>query len=758
MSPRSAPLSTSILAPAPARRSLGAALAAMLVAACGAPAPQVAAPTLPGDGTGNLAKPPVAGDAVDPDAWKPRGELLLPPALAVPTPLKLPPIQRFTLANGLPVFIIANGRAPVASFQLAIRAGRRNEPRARLGVAELTANLLVKGSARRNAAALEKAIDAVAGTIAVDATYEATFASCGALARDAATCISLLAEMISAPAFPAKELDDMRAALVSAVRTRAKNPRLIANTHVQQLLWGDGHVRGWSETEESLGAITREDVLAWYRAWYSPQNSMLVIAGDVDAAKLKPQLDRAFAAWRKTAVAPSPTYPDPPLPAARIRLIDNPGAPQTQIRIGLRGITHDDPRFFESLVWNHALGATAGARLARGLRARGAANISAESTFDRNADRGSIVISSAARSAEAIAAVQVLLGEMAKLAKEGPSATEVNLAIAAIAGNYLTRFDSSADVAGGLVGAELHGFGEQYLQNFPVRLAQVSVESARDAAAQLLDLNNSVVVLVGDAKDLEPQLTKANWRFEKVKITDPVSTSAPAVAVTPEQQAAARKVLAAAIKAKGGEPKLKTIKALQMNGTGTTTIEKTQMPVEVSRWFQLPDHLRIDVTIDPPGDVPPAQIQIGVDGTSGWQRSPEGMQDIPSEDLSSVEFERWREPELVLLEARDPKVVLRPQPDLDIDGKPHATIVLSSPFGVDLTLSFDKQTMLLRRMSYEISGELNVDDFTDYKDTGGFKIAHKRVSTAGGRITEVQMSKVTINPKIDPAIFKKPSL
>ncbi len=747
-----APTRTSAIAAA-----FGAALATALVA-CGAPPPQLAAPTLPGDGDGNIAKPPTAADATAADAWKPKGELILPPQLAMPRPIKLPALQRFTLSNGLPVFVIPSGNAPVASFQLAIRAGRRGEPRARLGVSELTANLLVKGTTRRNAAALEKAIDAIAGTIAVDATYEATFASCGALARDAATCIGLLGEMVAMPAFAAKEVEEMRSALAAAARARAKNPRLLANNHLQHLLWGDGHVRGWNETEETIAAITRDDVLAWYRTWYVPQNAMLVVAGDLDAAALRPQLERAFAPWRKSAkVAPVPTYPDPALPGVRIRLIDNPGAPQTQIRIGLRGISHDDPRFFESLVWNHTLGAGAGARLSRALRSRNAANTSAESTFDRNADRGSIVVSSAARNSEALAAVQVLLAEMGKLAKEGPSVGEVNLAISAIAGNYLTRFASSSDTANGLIGAELHGFGEQYLQNFPVRLAQVTAESAKEAAAQLLDLNGSVVVLVGDAKDLEPQLTKANWRFEKVKISDPVSTVAAPIATSPEQLAAARKVLTAALKAKGGEAKLRAIKGLQMTGTGNTTIESTPMPVEVSRWFQLPDHLRIDVTIDPPGDTPPAQIQIGVDGTTGWQRSPEGLQDIPSEDLASVEFERWREPELVLLEARDPQVALRTLPDGDIDGKPHSILVLSSPFGVDLTLAFDKQTMLLRRMTYEISGETNVDDFTDYRDISGLKVAHKRVSTAGGRITTVEMSKVSINPKIDPTIFKKPA-
>jgi hypothetical protein len=269
-----------------------------------------------------------------------------------------------------------------------------------------------------------------------------------------------------------------------------------------------------------------------------------------------------------------------------------------------------------------------------------------------------------------------------------------------------------------------------------------------------------VVVLVGDAKDLEPQLTRTGWRFEKVKLTDPISQVAAVAsqpAPDPAQLEAARKIIDAALKAKGGETRLRTIKALSMIGKGATTIEGAQMPVEVSRWFLLPDHLRIDVTIDPPGDTPAATIQIGVDGDTGWQRSPEGLQDIPADDLGSVEFERWREPELVLLEARDPQAVVRPLPDSGIDGKVYTTIRLSTPFGIDLVLAFDKQTMLLRRMTYTISGETNVDDFTDYRDVGGVKVAYKRVSTAGGRTTTVDLSKVEINPKLELGTFKKPA-
>lgn len=726
----------------------------VLAAACGAPPPPVAAPTLPGDGTEHVAKPPTTEP--DPNDWKPLGELIVPPTLATAAPLKLPPVQRFTLSNGLAVLLVPSTTTPTSAFQLVIRGGSRAEPKSRLGVAELTANLLVKGSARRNAAGLERAIEGIAGTIAVDATYEATFASCAALAREADTCVTLLAEMVSAPLFPAKDFESTREALLRAVRGRAKNPRSVANAHLQQLLWGDGHVRGWVESEETISSITRADVVAWHRAWYAPNNAMLVIVGDLNAAKLKPRLERAFAPWRKRAVAPTPTYPEAMLPAVRVRLVDSPGATQTQIRVGLRGITHDDPRFFESLVWNHALGGTGGARLSRALRERGAANLSAESTFDRNADRGSIAISSAARSSEAVAVTQVLLGEMARMTKDGPTAAEVTAALAVIEGAYLARAETASDLAASFATAELHGFGEQYVQNFPVRLQQVTPESAKDAAA-LLDLERSVVVLVGDAKDLEPQLNKAGWKFEKVKITDGVSGAVAVSTADPAQVAAARKVLDAAIKAKGGEAKLRAVKSLQFSGKGSSTVEGNTITVVTHRWYQLPDRLRVDFETTPAGDQPQASIQIGVDGAVGWQRSPEGLQDIPSEDLASVAFERWREPELVLLEARAPQVTLRPAPDLDIDGKAHTALTISTPFGIDLVLAFDPQTMLLRRMSYTIAGEQNVDDFTAYRDVAGLKIAHQRVSTAGGRITTLELDKVQVNPKIDPAIFKKPA-
>ncbi len=98
--------------------------------------------------------------------------------------------------------------------------------------------------------------------------------------------------------------------------------------------------------------------------------------------------------------------------------------------------------------------------------------------------------------------------------------------------------------------------------------------------------------------------------------------------------------------------------------------------------------------------------------------------------------------------------------DENIDGKPHHVIKLASPYTVDVALYIDKKTKLVSRMTYSVGGNAETNDFTDYKDVGGIKIAHKRKSTGagkGGGVTDLELKTVEIDPKVDPAVFDKPA-
>ncbi len=739
-------------------------LSILVLAACGpkpAPAP---IPVLPGDGDTNVAKPPEPKAPAVVDAWSGKTDLIKPPAPKPPTSVELPAIEQIKLSNGLQVFVIKSDRLPVVSFQLAVRAGRMNEPRSRLGVAEATANMLVKGTKKRDALAIAKTIDFVGGTIAADATFEATLLSCSVLARNTSTCLDLLPDMLMQPTFPDSELVKVRDQLLGEVRNRLDDAGAQASAHVQNLLWGNDHVRGWVTSEASVGSLKREDLVAFHKAWFVPGNTLMVVTGDVDAKKLKGDLERSFGKWAKAPVPPAPSYKEPGLSGSRIRIVDKPGQTQTHIRIAQFGIKHDDPRFFDTLVWNYALGGGAfSSRLMKVVRVEGGKTYGASSNFDRNLDKGSLVASTFTRNSEAVTTTKLILGEIGKMAKDGPSQAEVDAAVANIAGGYGLRFQAASDVGAALIGAELHGFGKEYLTNFPLVVGKVDVASAKRAAAEILSPSAYVIVMVGDAKDLEPQLKKEGWRYEKVSFTDPVTpeVKGPPPAVDPKAVTAARKVIDDALAAKGGKAKLAAIKALKMVASGSTTYGPQTMPVDTERTFVLPDKIRIDATL-----MGKVKVVIGVIGKTGWQVGPDPqtgksvIAEIGGADVKAIDFERWREPELLLLKAADPAAVLTPMPDETIEGKPQTVISLQSPFGVDLVLYIDKMTKLLTRVSYTEGGNAESDDFSDYRDVSGIKIAFKRKSSGSGkgaRSTDLTVKSVELDPKVDAKIFEKPA-
>jgi hypothetical protein len=344
--------------------------------------------------------------------------------------------------------------------------------------------------------------------------------------------------------------------------------------------------------------------------------------------------------------------------------------------------------------------------------------------------------------------------------KDGPSDQEISSAIANLAGGYAMRFQSAGDVASALMAAELHNFGVEYLQNYPLQVGKVDSTSARRASAEIIDPRNYVIVMVGDAKDLEPQLKKEGWRYEKVAFTDPVSpeprlSDAPA---DPKAIDAAKKLLNDAVAAKGGQAKLAAIKSLHWIGNGTVTIKGQLLPVEMERSIVVPDRMRIDATI-----AKRLKVDVAINGKTGWEIAPNpktsesDLFDLTGNDMAAAQFEAWREPELILVKATDPSAKISPMPDDTIDGKPQAVIRLTSPFGLDVIMFLDRKTKLITRVMYADQGQSETDEFGDYRDVAGVKVAFKRTSTTSGRVTTLTLDKIDLAAKIDPKTFDKPA-
>src|SRR5205085_6680507 len=145
-------------------------------------------------------------------------------------------------------------------------------------------------------------------SVTSDASYEATWVTCSTLAKDHKLCLDLVPEMMTAPAFAEAEIARAKEALLAEVQHRLDDADALASVHVQNLLWGNDHVRGWVPSETTVGSLKRDDLVAWHKAWFVPGNTILVVTGDVDAKKLKGDLERTFGKWAKGPVPPTPTF------------------------------------------------------------------------------------------------------------------------------------------------------------------------------------------------------------------------------------------------------------------------------------------------------------------------------------------------------------------------------------------------------------------------------------------------------------------
>lgn len=721
-------------------------------------------PTLPGDGTAHTAKPPpMPAEPDEPvDPWEDHDDLIKAPPTKRAQALTLPSIERFSLTNGLQVIVVKNDRLPIVNIQLAIKTGRDGSTRDKVGLAQFTAAMLTKGTRTRTALKLAETIDRVGGTLNANAGFEATLLQCSALVEHLRTCATLLADITVNPKFPKPEMELVRAQLIGAVASRKDDAGGMANAHVQNLLWGDEHVRGWPMSEKTLEAIKQKDLRKWHLKHFTPQNAIMIVAGAVDAKKIRTELNRGFRWWQKRPAPKRNKYTEPSAGGSRIRLVDKPGQTQAHIRIAQLGIAHTDPDFYDHVVFNYVLGGGGfSSRLMQVVRSEAGKTYSVNSILERNRERGTFVISTFTRSDSTLATLKLLLQEMAKMKEQGPTDAEVQSALSYLSGNYLTRFESATDVSNALLGAELHGLGVEYVRDFALSLAKVTRDSAAKAAAKTLDPQRLAIVVVGDASVIEPQLKQAGWNYERVSYQSPIASyeRAPALAQIPDDPkatAAAQALIDKALAAKGGVKKLRAIKTMTVVATGQVNAQGRPLPATFTRRFSAPDKLRLDIDINVGGAT--ANVVTALNKDQAWTQQPgQGPQLLPGQAV--VEFRKvvWRDHELVLLYALDKGTKLHAHGKRIEDGETLDAIQITHPDGNTSVLVFlDPKSHLIRRLSYTDQGVDSVEIFGDYRKVDGINVAHRRVTKGLNTSHSVQVTKVSFNDPIKDSLYELP--
>ena len=283
-----------------------------------------------------------------------------PPQAGPPPVVHLPTIQKRQLSNGLPVWLVELHEVPVAQVNLVVLRGSADDPAGKFGIATLTAAMLQEGAGARTSLELADAIDFLGADVTTTAGIDSSAVRLHVPVARLADALPLMADVALRPTFPKEELDRLRQERLTAILQARDNPATIDATAFNRVLYGATHRYGTSVngTAATLKSFSVDDLRAFYAAAFQPGNSSLLVVGDVTMDKALPMLEASFGSWKPQGPGAAPaTMPAVPEISTRtIYLVDKPGAPQSQIRIGWVGVPRSTPDYFPLVVMNTVLG------------------------------------------------------------------------------------------------------------------------------------------------------------------------------------------------------------------------------------------------------------------------------------------------------------------------------------------------------------------------------------------------------------------
>jgi predicted Zn-dependent peptidase len=477
----------------PAARPGGSPVAAAAASTLGTP-PSTTSP-------GGLAAPSATPDAefrATPPAGGPE------PSFVVPT------FKRFKLKNGLEVVLAEFHDLPLVDLNLVVKSGGAANPADLSGLADMTRRMLDEGTKTRSAPAIADQLATLGAVLGGGSTWDSSNASLSVLTKNLDGALAVFADVVSAPAFDAKDFSRVRDNTLTAISRRKDSPPTVASLALSRVLFGQKHPYGWPMTgvEASLKKMTQADCKKYYDANWRPGNAVLIVAGDVAEAALKPKLEAAFKAWRpgKTAARKLPA-PTPAAEKTKIFLIDKADAPQSSIRVGLVGIDRRSPDFFAVTVMNMIFGGGF-YRLDLNLREGKAWTYGARSMFDARKTPGPFSAGGEFVAAHTAESVGEILKEVNGMRDADVTDAELSRARDQITKSFPARFATRGQVAVQLADLAVYGLPDSYLTEYTKRIRAVTKDDVRRVSRKYLDPGHLSIVVVGDQKTLVDPLAK----------------------------------------------------------------------------------------------------------------------------------------------------------------------------------------------------------------------------------------------------------
>lgn len=421
--------------------------------------------------------------------------------------IQIPDYERYELDNGLVVYLMENHELPLVGGSITFRTGERLVDGSKTGLGKLTGDALrLGGTEALSADALNLALEQRAASVETGIDEAVGSASFSALSEDLETVFGLFSDVVRRPAFAPDRIEFLKAQYRGSIARRNDNPDDIASREFYKLIYGDNSPYARTIEYQTLDAISRDDLVAFYRTSVRPDQMILGIVGDFDPAQMKALIADAFGDWEAPAAPPLTQVPDARQARTGVFLVDQPQLTQSYVQIGHLGGQLSEPDYVPLAVLNEVLNGFGG-RLFNEVRSRqGLAYVVYAYWAARYDYPGIFMGGGQTRSETTVPFIQSVKREIAAVRDRPITDDELARAKDAVLNSFVFNFQNPSQILSRLIRYEYYGYPSDFVFQFQRGVEATTVSQIQAAAARQLNPDDLVILVVGNKAAIQPPL------------------------------------------------------------------------------------------------------------------------------------------------------------------------------------------------------------------------------------------------------------
>ncbi|MHC4245085.1 MAG: M16 family metallopeptidase [Planctomycetota bacterium] len=390
--------------------------------------------------------------------------------------IQIPAVQQVTLANGMQLFLLEDHELPLISVSARIRAGSIYEPPDKIGLAAITGSVMrTGGTLSRTGDEIDEQLELIAASVETGIGLNSGSASVSVLKKDIDVGLDILADVLMNPAF---REDKIMLAMIqhrSSIARRNDNVGSIAAREFEKLIYGPQSVYARHTEYATIGSISRDDLVAFHKKFFGPNNMMLGIWGDFDADIMIRKIEKAFEGWKKVDTelpkVPPVKYEFP----QTVNVIRKDDVNQSNIYLGHIGGMRNNPDYFALILMNRILGSGFTSRLFKNVRSREGLAYSVFGIYSANYGfPGLFYVGCQTKSEATVKAIRAMTEEVRKMTESEVTDEELALAKDSYLNSFVFNFDTKGEIVGRLMTYAYFGYPLDFLQK-----TKESVEKVR---------------------------------------------------------------------------------------------------------------------------------------------------------------------------------------------------------------------------------------------------------------------------------------